>query len=247
MINSIFITVRTKSSRLPNKCLKTVNGKRIIDLVIERSKLSKKYNNIVLCTTTNTEDDVLEKIANDHKIGCYRGSELDKINRWVQAAKKYGSDNIVTFDADDPLCDPYLIDVGFEQLEKGDTDFIHNDKLLCGSFSFGFNSSSLYKVDDMKDSDDTEMMWPYFRDTGLFNCRRLDVGQEYEIEDIRLTLDYQEDFDLFEELFKNMEYNTSILDVVKYIYSQEGLKDINFFRQDQYKTNQIEKTKIILK
>lgn len=41
-MNTIFITVRTKSSRLPNKCLKTIGTKRIIDYVIERAIRSYK-------------------------------------------------------------------------------------------------------------------------------------------------------------------------------------------------------------
>jgi len=246
-MNSIFITVRTQSSRLPNKCLKKIGNDRIIDLVIKRAKLSKKSNIIIMCTTDNTEDDVLETIANEHGIYCYRGSSLDKINRWAKAAEKYDVTNIVTFDADDPLCDPYLIDIAFNQLESDNVDFIHNDRLLCGSFSFAFNSKSLYKVDDIKDSEDTEMMWPYFMDTGIFRCARLDVSKEYEIDDIRLTLDYQEDFNFFEELFSNVEYNISIPELTEYIYSREGLKEINFFRQDQYKSNQKERIKLKIK
>ena len=246
-MNSIFITVRTQSSRLPNKCLKKIGDDRIIDLVIKRAKLSKKSDLIVICTTDNIEDDILETISNDHGIRCYRGSSLDKINRWAKASEEYGVTNIVTFDADDPLCDPYLIDLAFTQLESDNVDFIHNEKLLCGSFSFAFNSKSLYKVDEIKDSEDTEMMWPYFMDTGIFRCSRLDASSEYEIDDIRLTLDYQEDFDLFEKLFSNIKYNISIPELVEYIYSINGLKEINFFRQDQYKTNQKERIKLKIK
>ena len=91
------------------------------------------------------------------------------------------------------------------------------------------------------------MMWPYFMDTGIFRCSRLDASSEYEIDDIRLTLDYQEDFDLFEKLFSNIKYNISIPELVEYIYSINGLKEINFFRQDQYKTNQKERIKLKIK
>ena len=64
MVNYSFpgiITVRTKSKRLPNKCLKKFGKKTVIDHVIDRCI----YYSIepIVCTTTNTEDDYLLEVA----------------------------------------------------------------------------------------------------------------------------------------------------------------------------------------
>ena len=192
-MNAILITVRTNSSRLPNKCLLEINGKKILDLVIERAKLSKKNNKIIVCTTTDDSDDIIEMVSKEHNILCYRGSVKDKLVRWYQACLKYEINNIVTFDADDPLCSPELIDLAFEELESSRVDFIGNDNLVCGSFSFAFNFESLKKVVESKNNDDTEMMWPYFINNKSFVCSNLKPDNErYFEKGIRLTLDYSE-------------------------------------------------------
>ena len=57
----IIITARTSSSRLPKKCLKFINKKRIIEIVIDRAK--KIGYPIILATSKDKNDDILCKIA----------------------------------------------------------------------------------------------------------------------------------------------------------------------------------------
>ena len=44
---AVFITARTKSSRLPEKCLLEINGKKIIEHIIERAKLIQNSHKII--------------------------------------------------------------------------------------------------------------------------------------------------------------------------------------------------------
>ena len=50
-MKSIFITVRTGSTRLRNKCLLDIDGQTSISYLINRLKNSKNNDNIILCTT----------------------------------------------------------------------------------------------------------------------------------------------------------------------------------------------------
>ena len=63
-----FIVSRTSSKRLPNKVLKLVRGKSIIQHIIERAKLVSGVDIIVLCTSTDKSDDVLESVAKRNNI-----------------------------------------------------------------------------------------------------------------------------------------------------------------------------------
>ena len=56
---AVFITARTKSSRLPEKCLLEINGKKIIEHIIERAKLIQNSHKIILCTTLEESDNIL--------------------------------------------------------------------------------------------------------------------------------------------------------------------------------------------
>ena len=131
MKKAILITVRTGSTRLPQKALLEINGKSTIVHLIDRLKQSKLANDIILCTTTLKEDNVLEDIAIANGINYYRGSITDKLERWKGACEKYNIESFVTADGDDLFCDPSLIDLAFKQLENTN-DIIYEMYRLTG-------------------------------------------------------------------------------------------------------------------
>ena len=68
------IQARMNSSRLPGKVLKVVEGKPIIKWQIERLKLSRLIDEVVIATSNNKCDDPIVKFCNKNKIRFYRGS-----------------------------------------------------------------------------------------------------------------------------------------------------------------------------
>ena len=248
-MNSIFITVRTGSTRLPNKALLMIEGRTTIEHLIDRAKRSKLSDKIVLCTTTLPEDDVLCHIAVKNDIYYYRGSVEDKLERWNGAAKKHGVEFFVTADGDDLFCEPELIDLAFEQYNKSKCDFIKADGVVCGSFTYGIKTSALKKVCKIKDSENTEMMWVYFTDTGLFKVRELEnVPDEFYRGDIRMTLDYQDDYFFFKEVINSFDTEDFALrDIISLIDEKPEIKEINLYLEDEWKKNQLEKTNLSLK
>ena len=133
-MKAIIITVRTGSTRLPNKCLLKINGITTIEHLINRIKKSKKADLIILCTSTYKQDDILCEIATNNNINYFRGSAKDKLERWNDACKKYKVDFFVTADGDDLFCDPDLIDLAI----NGDSDAI---KLMM---KWSFNNSKKF-------------------------------------------------------------------------------------------------------
>ena len=100
MKTAIFITVRTGSTRLPNKALIEIQS---IPTIVHLIRRMKKINvdNVILCTTTLEEDDVLCEIASNEKIDFFRGSVKDKLVRWREAAQKFKVDFFITADGDE--------------------------------------------------------------------------------------------------------------------------------------------------
>ena len=140
-MNGLFLTARTNSTRLPNKMiLELNNGLLTIEYLIRRLKLCKTECNIILCTTTNSEDNFLEDIAIRNNILCFRGSENDKLMRWHDAAVMYDIDYIVTVDGDDLFTENSIIDSAFQQIRQDGVDFIKGDHtgLICGAFTYAF-------------------------------------------------------------------------------------------------------------
>ena len=248
-MKGILITVRSASTRLNNKCYKKIKDRHTIEYVIEQAKKSTKAQVVVLCTTELPEDDLLCEIASNNGIQYFRGSVTDKLERWNGACKKFNIEFFVTADGDDLFCDPELMDLAFAQYDRGIPDFIKSDEVVCGSFTYGIKHTALQKVCDIKDTDDTEMMWVYFTETNLFNVQELqDIPDYAKRKDIRMTLDYQEDFDFFKNVidyFENIDY--SMQDILLYLDANKSVIDINYFLENQWKQNQVNKTQLKLK
>lgn len=252
MKKAIFITVRTGSSRLPNKCLLEINGKTTIEHLIDRMKRSKKADIIVLCTTKLKEDDILCEIAKKNSIKYYRGSAEDKLMRWHEAAKIFDVEFLVTGDGDDLFYEPELVDLAFDQYEKNQPDFIEGKGIICGSFTYAIKASALEKVCEVKDTEDTEMMWVYFTATGLFKTEELrNVPAVFKRPEIRMTMDYQDDFKFFKIIIEHFSseknVNFTLRDIIGFLDKNPEIVKINQYLQEKYLKNQKKKTKLVLK
>lgn len=252
MNKAIFITVRTGSTRLPNKCLLEINGKKNIEYLIGRLKKVKHNDYIVLCTTRLPQDNILCEIAKKNNIGFYRGSVEDKLERWRGATKKYNVDFFVLADGDDLFCEPKLIDLAFKQYEKTKADFIEEkpgENVPTGAFTCGITASSLEKVCEIKDTQDTEMFQKYFTDMKLFKVEKLkEISNRYKRPGIRMTLDYKEDFLFFKNIiehFGNREYDLG--NIIKYLDKNPEVVKINQYRQQEYLDKQKRTTNVKIK
>lgn len=244
-----FIHVRTRSKRLPGKPLKLINGKMAVEHLIERVKLVKNADFIVLCTTDQPQDDVLERIAGQHKIKCFRGSADDVLVRWLGAAEKFGVDYFIQIDGgDDLFTDPEIVDMFIKQMKKNPADFIKPpDGFVCGGSPGGCVSVvALRKVCEIKNSKDTHDWIPYFTKTGLFRVEELKIGDKIFFNDnVRLSMDYSDDLRFFRAVFKNLNIDKNTVPlrtILKLLSAKPELTKINIFRQRDYLLNRIKFT-----
>jgi len=227
-------------------------GKPTIEMVIQRAKLVKTASAVVVCTTGRTVDNEIANLAKKCGVECYRGSLEDKLERWMGAVRQFDVDYFVTMDGDDLLCDPELMELGLKQMANSNLDFIEApDGLICGAFTFVIRHEALQKVCKIKGTDDTEMMWTYFKETRLFETGQLlRVDQIFYDRNIRLTLDYQEDFDFFNAIFMAFDCvlnNVSLREIIPFLQVHPELIAINSFRHKDWAEGQAKKTKLILK
>jgi spore coat polysaccharide biosynthesis protein SpsF len=251
MNKAIFITMRTGSTRLSGKGTVDVGGLPALEFIIKRLGRVRTPARVVLCTTERPEDDLLCEIATRAGINFFRGSEPDKLERWHGAVNRFGIDFFATADGDDLLCAPELIDRALEMADQPDVDFIHAPGIVCGLFTYGIRASALEKVCAIKDAADTEMMWVYFTETGLFNVVPLaGVDSRYYGDDIRMTLDYPEDLQFFRTVidhFGGAKKDYSTLEILDWIRTNPEVSRLNLYRQNEFLLNQKKKTKLKLK
>jgi spore coat polysaccharide biosynthesis protein SpsF len=252
MRGAIFITVRADSSCLPNKVLLTILNRPTLELIIIRAKLAQGFDEIIISTTARKNNDQIITIAENLGVKYYRGDLNDKSARWLGAAKEFNIDYFVTMDGDDLFCDPELMRSGSAQLIEKDLDFIKAPfGLVCGGFTYTIRTSALEKVCQIKDTDDTEMMWVYFENINLFKVAELTVTDSiYFTDSVRLTLDYQEDFDFFSKVFKELnciDNDISLREIMGFLKMNPQITAMNYMRQKDYLENQKRKTKLFIK
>lgn len=248
------ITVRITSSRLPQKALIDIGGKKLIEHVIDRAKqsLGSVLKNVVVCTSTEPEDDILETIAKENGVDCFRGSLKDKIERWRDATAKFEGDYMVAIDGDDPFCDPELISLAVKQIEEKEIDIVTADNAdyVCGGFTHAISLDTLNKICEMKASNDTEMTKPYLIESGKFNVGLLEVPAIFRNKNVRLTLDYPEDLEFFRKVFEEMKIVKNIIplrEILNFLDSRPDIVQINFGRQGDFVANQKRFEKLELK
>jgi spore coat polysaccharide biosynthesis protein SpsF len=74
------IQARMGSSRLPGKMMKIVDGKFLLDYVIDQLKSSKKIEKIVVATTTLPIDNLICEHLSSKNITFFRGSSNDVLD-----------------------------------------------------------------------------------------------------------------------------------------------------------------------
>lgn len=126
----IFLTIiqaRMGSSRLPGKSLRELNGKPLIDHVIERALSAFEKERTVLATTDKTEDNELAShVIKRFGIEVYRGDSDDVRSRFLQIGEMWGAEAITRITADDPFKDPLHLKLSQESLLVSDADYYNN-------------------------------------------------------------------------------------------------------------------------
>lgn len=122
MNNGIIIQARMGSSRLSGKVMKDFMGKPLLGQIVFRLKRKNNNAKIVIATSTLEHDDIIEKFCKENGVECFRGSELNVLERYFKCAQKYQFDNIVRMTADNPFPDIEELDnlIDFHIVNKYD-------------------------------------------------------------------------------------------------------------------------------
>jgi len=222
------ITARLKSTRLPKKILLDLNGKSVIDRVIERAKMVKGINRIILCTSTNKQDDELCDYAFANDIDLFRGSEDDVLTRLYDASKIYDLDAFVNITADNPLFCFESSSKLVEIYKKHNFDFINTKGLPIGLNTYLFDVKALNIALVMKSNSDTEIWGPYIYRSDFFNLADVSIKTKINPR-IRITLDYNEDYKLFKKIYSyfSSDYSPDFFDLINILEKDSEILKIN--------------------
>ena len=234
-----FVTVRTSSTRLPNKCLLQLGEENILSSVILRSI---KYNiEPIVCTSIDHSDDIIEEISQKLKVKCYRGSLKNKLKRWSDCAEYFNIKEFHTIDADDPFFDGNEMIFSMKKLVDEGLDIVlPTISSSNGGASVGYSIRSKILTEALKDTDDstdTEMIWDHLKKIKSLKYKTLEETK-IRPDKLRLTLDFKEDYLLLRAVKNILGDNLSREHIDKLFINNPDLHKINWFRNKEWKQNQ---------
>ena len=230
------IQARTGSSRLPNKGLKPVLGKALLQHQIERIQRASTINRVVLATSDLAQDDPLEDLAHSMGILCFRGSETDVISRVCGALEKFEIDIHAEFQGDNSIPDPAVIDfvVGYFLEHSEKFDYVTN--ALKTTYPPGlevsvYPSQILFDA-NLRASNSEHREYVGFhinQHPDVYRLKNIEAPAAISRPDLHLEVDTEEDFLLVSHIYEHFasQPNFTIEDVVAYTDAHPHLTQSN--------------------
>ena len=239
------ITVRTSSTRLPNKCLLPFGNGNVIEHIIKRSIHSGL--NPIICTSIDSSDDILEEISKNTNTPFFRGHLANKLMRWRDCCRFYELEDFHSIDADDPFFDGNLMIQSIELLRSG-YDMVYPTKSShSGAATVGFSVSAKIieeACEGLDPSMDTEVMWPLIEK--IRGIKKVTLPEKEENPYVaRLTLDYEEDYWLLKSIERICGALASRDSIDIFLKRNPDIYKINWFRNKEWKSRQLKKEKRI--
>ena len=206
MATIAIVQARMGSTRLPGKVLELFAGKTALAHCIERTRACPAVDDVIVATTTRPGDDVLVDACRAHGWRWFRGAEHDVLDRYYQAAREAGADDVLRITSDCPLTDPDVLTQLVARYREAAADYASTGWPRA-TFPIGI-SAELVRFDVLARvwRDDTNPAWrehvtPYiYRHPEQFAL----VGLACEADHAhhRWTLDTPEDAALLRKIFE---------------------------------------------
>lgn len=199
------------STRLPGKILLNIHGEPALFRMIERVRLSKYLDDIVVATSTLSCDDIIIEKCREWGIHTFRGSDKDVLQRYWETSQAYPADIYMRLTSDDPLVDASYLDDLILFFENNNYRYVSDigggiveRTLPLGMGGEVFDATLLKEAwENATEAYEHEHVTPY-----MYWRQPLVGALAYKINasQYRLTMDTQEDYELickiYDELYR---------------------------------------------
>lgn len=192
---------REQSTRLPNKALADIEGKPMLQRVVDRVRYSHWVDETVVITM-NTSPQIIS-YCQDNGIGvfAYDGDDDDIIARTYYAAIGFKADYIVRVWGDCPLIDPEIIDLVVNDHMSYGYDYTYNlghpKGLNCAVISFELLK---YIHEELTDPDDRIFFQRHLCKQGLARA----LPHHPDLSYVSLCVDDARDLDFIRWIYRQL-------------------------------------------
>jgi spore coat polysaccharide biosynthesis protein SpsF (cytidylyltransferase family) len=229
----VLVSVRSASTRLPNKCFMTLDGMSVLEFVLRRA-LNAGFDPIV-CTTCKNEDDLVISIAEKLNLRFFRGEAEDKILRWGNCVENFDISELHLLDGDDPYFDPIECSESMHKLREGKYSLVMtSERSDNGMASVGTSITGEFLIEIVKRSREIPSRnFDVIPWTNLIreNDKWTKMPDKYLISEsnstFRLTLDYLTDYKFLTQIARYFNFESPRLEVEKFLISNPEVARIN--------------------
>ena len=205
----IIVLCRFSSSRLLGKILIDVNGKPILQHILDRLKLVSNADQVIVATSNDNTDEPIKDFCAQHDIPVFRGSLNNVASRFLACAQHYGFDYAIRINGDNLFIDHSVIVDMIEIAKQNKYDLISN--VPGRTFPYGmsveilrtqFYQSIIYKISDTPHQ---EHVTSYLYDSENLGNRFIYLNNKVpEARGIQLAIDTPEDLHKAKALLEDL-------------------------------------------
>ena len=227
----IIIQARMTSERLPGKVLKTINGKPVLEIMLNRLDRIRKKFKVIVATSDTRDDDKIEKLCAKLTSECFRGPLHDVMQRYIMCAQSYNIEHIVRLTGDAPLIDPELVYDSINEYRNRKIDYLSTTyPPNLRQYPDGMDVE-IFKLKDLKKFYKTgpnkefkeHVTFQFWKNN--YKCFNLKPSQN--LSRYRLTLDYDEDFILIKKIFNDLNINCTLNEIIDYLKKNPKVFELN--------------------
>jgi spore coat polysaccharide biosynthesis protein SpsF len=206
------IQARMRSTRLPGKVLKDLGGETVLARVVNRARRATLLDEVVVATSVLPADDAIVQECERLEVACFRGDELDVLDRYYRAGIKFNADLIVRVTSDCPLIDPHLVNEHVNRLLSRwvQVDFVTNMVKQTYPLGLAVEAMPADVLARMKRMSQSDMLKEHvttlaYVEPGWFQIDH--VLHAVDLSRLRWTVDTQEDLDLVRLIFQHFGHD----------------------------------------
>lgn len=227
MKTGIVIPARIQSARLPEKVLRRIGNKTILEILLENIVPNNPHS-VVLAIPQDKDNDVLEQMVKEKNIPVEvsRGHDESPSARMLAVAEKYNWDYVVRLTHDNPLIDLWILRQQISHAEHHDLDYCYIDRMPIGTVGEVIKVSVLKKIiESVADKKNTEYL-TYLLKQDWIKKNEFIPQISYQF-NARLTVDYPEDLMLLRIINNSLARGYRLLDVINFLKKNRFLLELN--------------------
>lgn len=226
------IQARMRSTRLPGKVLRDIQGASMLARVVRRVQRAELPQSVAVATSAQPADDAVAEETERLGVPVFRGDEQDVLDRFYQAARFLAADAVVRITADCPLVDPELIDQVVQVFLDSRSDYASN--CLERTYPRGLDAEvmamdALARAwESAAELSHRAHVTPYFYENpALFKLAP--VKGEHDYSQLRWTVDTPEDLEFVRAIYASIPDADTFgwQDVLRLLSAHPELSDIN--------------------